>query len=66
MTTTATEINVNLLLDGVVKALEAQVYDEFQYIFNQMVDDDLDGVEFQNLRDEAFDAVRERLTISYK
>lgn len=64
--TTANEININLLLDGIVKALEGHIYDEFKYILNQMVDDGLDGVEFENLRDEVLDAVCERLTISYK
>ena len=60
------DIDTDVLLSLLVKSLENSVYDEFKYFFNQMVDDDLDGVEFSNLRDEVFSTVCERLTISYK
>lgn len=66
LATTAADINVDALLTAIVNDIDQQIWDTFKYHFNPMVDEDLNSIDYANLRDQIFDAVSKRLIVSFK
>ena len=66
LATTASDVNVEVLMTAMVNDIDQQLWDIFKYHLASMTDDEVDGVAWQNMRDELFEKVSERMVISFK
>ena len=66
LATTAADVNLEVLMTAMVNDIDQQLMDIFKYHLASMTDDEVDGVAWQNMRDELFEKVSERMVISFK